>query len=374
MGTRNLDKIFEPQRIAVIGASDERPKVGWTVLRNLIGAGFGGVVYPVNSKREAVQGIQAHPNVAALPRPADLAVICTPAPTVPGLIRECGEAGIMGIVILTAGFRETGSVGREIEDQIRAEWRKFDGMRIVGPNCLGVIAPHVHLNASFAADSPAPGHIALISQSGALCTSLLDWAAGQNVGFSYFVSIGNMLDVSFGDLIDYFGEDPMTKSAILYVESVPEARSFMSAARAFSRTRPLVAYKAGRFAESAHAAASHTGAMAGEDAVCDAAFKRAGIERRKKFIGVGRLVADANHDTAEFALLVADAWQNHGLGLRLTDHCLDIARRWEVKRIIAETSLDNPRMIGIFEQRGFRVERRLEDRVVAVEMALWPQA
>jgi acetyltransferase len=279
MSIRNLDRIFKPQRIAVIGASDERPKVGWTVLRNLIGAGFGGVVYPVNSKREAVQGIQAHPNVAALPRPADLAVICTPAPTVPGLIRECGEAGIMGIVILTAGFRETGSAGRQIEEQIRAESRKFDGMRIIGPNCLGVIAPHVQLNASFAADSPAPGHIALISQSGALCTSLLDWAAKHNVGFSYFVSIGNMLDVSFGDLIDYFGEDPATKSAILYVESIPAARSFMSAARAFSRTKPLVAYKAGRFAESAHAAASHTGAMAGEDAVCDAAFKRAGIER-----------------------------------------------------------------------------------------------
>src|SRR5262249_19008023 len=160
-----------------------------------------GVVYPVNARREAVQGIQAYPHVGALPRPADLAVICTPAPTVPGLIHECGEAGIMGVVILTAGFRETGSAGREIEEQIRAEWRKFDGMRIIGPNCLGVIAPHVQLNASFAADSPAAGQVALISQSGALCTSLLDWAAKQNVGFSYFVSIGNMLDVSFGDLI-----------------------------------------------------------------------------------------------------------------------------------------------------------------------------
>jgi acetyltransferase len=226
-----------------------------------------------------VQGIQAHPHVGALPRPVDLAVICTPAPTVPGLIRQCGEAGILGLVILSAGFRETGSAGHDLEEEIRREWRRFDGMRIIGPNCLGIIAPHIRLNASFAADMPQPGHIGLISQSGALCTSLLDWAARQNVGFSYFVSIGNMLDVSFGDLIDYFGEDPATKSAIMYVETVSEARGFMSAARAFSRTKPLVAYKAGRFAESAHAAASHTGAMAGEDAVCDAAFRRAGIER-----------------------------------------------------------------------------------------------
>lgn len=279
MSVHNLDKIFRPQRIAVIGASDERPKVGWTVLRNLIGAGFGGVVYPVNARREAVQGIQAHAHVGALPRQADLAVICTPAPTVPGLIRECGEAGISGIVILSAGFRETGEAGRVFEEQLREEWSKFDGMRIIGPNCLGIMAPHIRLNASFAADTPLPGHIALISQSGALCTSLLDWAGKQNIGFSYFVSIGNMLDVGFGDLIDYFGDDPATKSAILYVESISEARNFMSAARAFSRTKPLVAYKAGRFAESAHAAASHTGAMAGEDAVCDAAFQRAGIER-----------------------------------------------------------------------------------------------
>lgn len=279
VSVRNLDKIFKPQRIAVIGASEVRSKVGWTVLRNLIGAGFGGVVYPINAKREAVQGIQAHPHVSALPNRVDLAIICTPASTVPGLIRECGEAGIMGIVILSAGFRETGPAGQVLENQIREEWRRFDGMRIIGPNCLGIIAPHVRLNASFAADAPQAGHIALISQSGALCTSLLDWAAKQNVGFSYFVSIGNMLDVGFGDLIDYFGEDPATKSAILYVESVTEARGFMSAARAFSRTKPLVAYKAGRFAESAHAAASHTGAMAGEDAVCDAAFQRAGIER-----------------------------------------------------------------------------------------------
>ncbi|RPI73854.1 MAG: GNAT family N-acetyltransferase, partial [Planctomycetaceae bacterium] len=279
MSIRNLDFIFNPKRIAVIGASDDKSKVGYMVLRNLITTGFNGVVYPVNSQREAISGILAYPRVSALPRVPDLAVICTPSHTVPGLVRDCGEAGVRGLVILSAGFREGGQEGKDLEDQITVERKKFPNLRIIGPNCLGVIAPHVGLNASFAADTPRPGHIALISQSGALCTSLLDWAVQQQIGFSHFVSIGNMLDVGFGDLIDYFGEDPHTKSIILYVESITDARGFMSAARAFSRSKPIVAYKAGRFLESAHAAASHTGAMAGEDSVCNAAFERAGIER-----------------------------------------------------------------------------------------------
>jgi acetyltransferase len=279
MSIRNLDCIFHPKRIAVIGASDDRSKVGYTVLRNMVLAGFDGVVYPVNPHREAVQGIQSHACVAALPKPADLAVICTPARGVPGLVRECGEAGIHGVVILSAGFRETGPEGRILESEIASVRARFNDLRIIGPNCLGVIAPHAGVNVSFAADLPRAGSVALISQSGALCTSLLDWAVEHHVGFSYFVSIGNMIDVGFGDLIDYFGEDPQTESILLYAESISDARTFMSAARAFARTKPIVAYKAGRFSESAHAAASHTGAMAGEDAVCEAAFQRAGIER-----------------------------------------------------------------------------------------------
>lgn len=279
MSVRNLSHIFQPQRIAVIGASDDPSKVGFQVLRNLITNGFGGVVYPVNSQREAVQGIQAYPTLAAVPRVPDLAVICTPGKTVPAVIHDCGKAGVHGVVILSAGFREAGAEGLELERQVREARRQYDGMRIIGPNCLGVIAPGLNLNASFAADSPKLGSIALISQSGALCTSLLDWAVQQGIGFSYFVSIGNMLDVSFGDLIDYFAADPQTRSIILYIESITDAQGFMSAARAFARNKPIVAYKAGRFAASAHAAASHTGAMVGEDAVCDAVFHRAGIER-----------------------------------------------------------------------------------------------
>ncbi len=279
MSIRNIDKILNPKRVAVIGASNKRGGVGYTVLHNLITGGFSGVVYPVNPKSESVQGIQAYPDIASLPNPPDLAVICTPAPTVPGIIEQCGRAGTRGIAILSAGFRETGKEGMKLEKQIQKIARKYDGMRIVGPNSLGVIVPRIGLNASFAATMPRPGHLAFISQSGALCTSVLDWADQQNVGFSYFVSIGNMLDVSFAHLIDYAAEKGDTKSVMLYVESIPEARLFTSAARAYARTMPLVAYKAGRFAESAAAASSHTGALAGEDDVYDAAFKRAGIER-----------------------------------------------------------------------------------------------
>jgi acetyltransferase len=274
-----LDRIFKPQRIALFGANENPKGVGCTVLRNIVGAGFRGVVYPVSPNMEAILGIHAYPDIAKFPRTPDLAVICTAAPQVPALVRECGEAGILGLVIISAGFREVGDEGRALEEQIRAEQSRFDGMRIIGPNCLGIIAPGIGLNASFATATPKKGKIAFLSQSGALCTSVLDWALEENIGFSYFVSVGNTLDVDFGDLIDYFGEDDETESILLYIESLREARHFMTAARAFARRKPIVAYKAGRFTESAAAAASHTGAMAGEDAVYEAAFQRCGIAR-----------------------------------------------------------------------------------------------
>lgn len=279
MSTHNLSNIFRPERVAVIGAGSDADSVGAIVLRNLIDSGFGGVVFPVNPHREAVHGIQAYPDVAALPTPPDLAVVCTPAPTVAPIVRACGEAGIPGLLVLSAGFRETGADGAELERQVAAEAARFPGMRIVGPNCLGSIVPGARLNASFAGQMPQEGQIAFVSQSGALCTSILDWANERGIGFSHFISVGNMLDVDFGDLIDYLGRDPQTRSIILYIESITEPRKFMSAARAFTRSFPIVAFKSGRFAESARAAASHTGALAGEDEVYDAVFQRAGIER-----------------------------------------------------------------------------------------------
>ena len=205
------------------------------MLKNLIGSGFAGVVYPVNSRYEAVQGIHAY-DVKSLPRTPDLAVICTPAATVPDLLEQCGEAGILGVIIISAGFKETGEEGQRLEERLKETIQKFEGMRVIGPNCLGIIVPSLRLNASFAAAMPPDGHVAFISQSGALCTSVLDWALEEGIGFSYFVSIGNMVDVTFEDLIDYFDGDERTRSIILYVESITEARRFMSAARAFSRT------------------------------------------------------------------------------------------------------------------------------------------
>jgi len=279
MNIHNLGSIFNPHRVALIGVTTNPNSVGGKVLINLVSGGFRGVVYPVNPDTEAVMGIPCYPDVSALPKVPDLAIICTAAAKVPAIVGECGAIGIRGIIIMSAGFREAGEEGKRLEEQIGAMIRQYKGMRVIGPNCLGIIVPGLKLNASFASGMPAPGNIAFISQSGALCTSVLDWALEGRIGFSQFVSIGNSIDVEFGDLIDYFGEDENTKCIILYVESIGNPRRFMTAARAFARKKPIIVYKAGRFPESAQVAASHTGAMASEDAVYDAAFQRAGLAR-----------------------------------------------------------------------------------------------
>lgn len=283
MAIKKLDSIFRPKRIALVGVSNNPDSVGGITLRNLVGGGFNGVVYPVNPRREAVFGIPCYPDVKSLPKTPDLAVIMTAAEAVPQLVQDCGEAGIHGVIIMSAGFKESGDEGKKLEEQVKAEKAKFPDMRIVGPNCLGILVPGLNMNVSFAQTMPKKGHVAFISQSGALCTSVLDWAYESNIGFSNFVSIGNSMDVSFGDLIDYFGQDPNTKSIVLYVESIVNARTFMSAARAFSREKPIIVYKSGRFPESAAAAASHTGAMASEDSVYDTVFRRAGLARVFEF-------------------------------------------------------------------------------------------
>jgi len=275
----NLDRMFAPRRIAVIGASDTAGKVGHTVMRNLVTGGFAGDIYPINPKRKTVFERPAFASIDATPEPADLAIIATPAKTVPGLIDAAGQAGVPTIMLLSAGFGEAGDEGRDLDRKVRQAAARYKGMRLLGPNCLGLMVPGLKLNASFAAASPQPGHVAFVSQSGALCTSVLDWALEHQIGFSHFVSIGNMLDINFSDLIDYLGQNEQVRSIILYIESIKDHRRFMSAARAFARNKPIIAYKAGRFAQSAEAAASHTGAMAGEDDVFDAAFERAGIER-----------------------------------------------------------------------------------------------
>ena len=278
MGVENLDRLFNPKRIAVIGASDREGSVGAKLLQNLVGVGYKGAVYPVNPFRPTVQGIAAYPTIERIPRQVELAIIATPAHTVPQIVEECGRAGVSALVIISAGFKEAGGEGEKFEKQI-LELKNQYNMRMIGPNSLGVMRPSIKLNASFANKAADLGKIAFISQSAALCASVLDWASEAHVGFSAVASVGSMLDVDFGDLIDYFGTDPKTKSIVLYIESIKSARKFMSAARGFARAKPIVVVKAGRFPESAEAAICHTGALCGEDAVYDAAFRRAGIVR-----------------------------------------------------------------------------------------------
>ncbi len=328
MSIRNLDKIFEPHRIAVIGASDAPTSVGYTVLRNLVGSGFRGVVYPVNPKREAVQGIQAYKDIPSLPHAADLAVICTPATTVPALdtpVRRGRHQGHCDHLGRLPRNRRRRAQTRTARPPGATQVRRHENSRPELPGRSSCRA--INLNASFAAATPAKGHIGFISQSGALCTSVLDWALDEGIGFSYFVSVGNMLDVSMGDLIDYFGSATETHSIILYIESISEAREFMSAARAFARTKPIVAYKAGRFAESAQAAASHTGAMAGVDAVYEAAFQRAGIERIfqiEDMFNCAELLARQQPPKGDRLAIITNAG---GPGVMTTDALIDRGRR-----------------------------------------------
>jgi len=273
-----LDSIFAPKNVAHIGASESPGSVGRTLLWNLISNPFGGAVFPVNPKRSSVLGIKAYPNMAALPERVDLAVITTPAPSVPGLIAECVDAGVKGAIIISAGFKETGKAGIELERQVMEHARRGN-MRIIGPNCLGVMSSLSNLNATFASAMIKKGKVGFISQSGALCTAVLDWSLQENVGFSAFVSIGSMLDVGWGDLIYYLGDDPNTESIVIYMETIGDARAFLSAAREVALAKPIIVIKPGRTAGAAKAAASHTGSLTGSDEVLEIAFRRSGALR-----------------------------------------------------------------------------------------------
>jgi acetyltransferase len=275
---QQLDAIFRPETVAVIGATDRPGSVGRTIMWNLVSSPFGGTVFPVNSRRPNVLGIKAYPSVSAVPAKVDLAVIVAPAPAVPGIMGECVDARVECAIIISAGFRETGPEGVELERRVLEEARR-GRMRIVGPNCLGVMKPPSGFNATFAGAIARPGNVALLSQSGALLTAILDQSFMENVGFSALVSVGSMMDVGWGDLIYYLGDDPETKSIVIYMESVGDARSFLSAAREVALTKPIIAIKAGRTEAAGKAAASHTGSLTGSDEVLDAAFSRSGVLR-----------------------------------------------------------------------------------------------
>ena len=273
-----LDVFFRPRNVAVIGATEDQTGVGRSILSNLKQTSFGGIVYPVNPKHSQVLGLPCYPSLREIPERVDLAVIATPAKTVPGVIGECAAAGVEGAVIISAGFKEIGERGAALEREILTEARRSK-LRIVGPNCLGIMSPHHGLNATFASSMARPGHLGFISQSGALCTAILDWSQRELLGFSAFVSVGSMLDVGWADLIQYLGDDPKTHSIVIYMESIGDARAFLSAAREVALSKPIIVIKPGRTAAAAKAAASHTGALTGHDEVLDAAFRRCGVVR-----------------------------------------------------------------------------------------------
>ena len=272
----NLDYIFNPKTIAVIGASEKPKTVGRTIFENLINSADKREIFAINPKRDTILGHKSYKNIKDVPKKVDLVVIATPSITVPQIIKDCEEASVCGAIIVSAGFKELGKSGQKLEDEIKANQKNI---RIIGPNCLGIMSPNINLNATFAKDMAKKGNIAFISQSGALGTAVLDWSLKENIGLSSFVSIGSMIDVDWGDLINYFGDDPDTRSILIYMENVSDARSFLSAAREVALTKPIILIKAGKTNESAKAAKSHTGALMGSSDVFDAALKRVGVLR-----------------------------------------------------------------------------------------------
>jgi acetyltransferase len=273
-----LDAMFAPASVAVVGATSRPATVGRTVLENLLRGSFHGKVFAVNAKHAEVLGLRAHHSVLDIPQQVDLAVVATPASTVPKIIAECAEAKVKSVVVISAGFKEHGAQGAALEEEIKTLLGP-SSLRLVGPNCLGIMNPRIGLNATFAKDAPQAGSVAFLSQSGALLSSILDWSQREQVGFSAIVSTGSMLDVGWADLLYHFGDDPHTKSILLYMESVGDARSFLSAAREVALSKPIIVIKAGRSEAASRAAASHTGALTGSDEVLDAAFRRCGVLR-----------------------------------------------------------------------------------------------
>ncbi len=278
MSLHYLHPLFNPRSVAVFGASEREESVAGVIYRNMKKSGFTGQVFPINPKHDTIYGDKCYPSAGELPVTPDLAIIATPAPSVPTILEECGKRGVRHAVVLTAGFRETGPKGAALEEQVMAVARRH-GIRFVGPNCLGVQRPAIGLNATFSLGTALPGDLALVSQSGAICTAMLDWAESNGIGFSSVISTGASADLDFGEILDYLAQDHATRGILLYIEGIRDARRFMSALRATSRFKPVVLVKVGRHAAGSKAVQSHTGALVGSDAVFDALVRRAGVVR-----------------------------------------------------------------------------------------------
>jgi len=325
MGPHYLDRLFAPRAIAVFGASDRKDSVGGHVLRNVLAAGFDGPVFPINPKHDSVAGRRCFHTIGETDAPVDLAVIATPAATVPAIIHECGEHGVRAAIIHSAGFNEgqEKTTGIELETALLAEARRYH-MRLLGPNCLGLIRPATKLNATFTNNTARSGSLALVSQSGALCTAILDWAEAHHVGFSAVVSLGSGADIDFGDLLDYLAVDPATRSILLYIEGIRQSRRFLSALRVAARLKPVVVVKAGRHAAGSRAALSHTGALVGADDVFDAALARAGAVRAmtiEQLFSAAELLATKYRARGQRLAIVTNAG---GPGVLAADRAADL--------------------------------------------------
>ncbi|HSN81761.1 MAG TPA: bifunctional acetate--CoA ligase family protein/GNAT family N-acetyltransferase [Polyangiales bacterium] len=323
MRSHDLERLFDPRSVAVFGASERPDAVAARVFENLHRADFEGELYPINPKHETVLGHRCYPDIESIGASVDLAVVATPARTVPEIIHRCGEHGVSAAIVLTAGFRESGPRGRKLEREMLAEARRYR-MRLIGPNCLGVVRPSVKLNATFSKDDALPGGLALVSQSGAICTAILDWANSRRIGFSALVSMGDASDVDFGDMLDYLALDAKTQAILLYVEGVGDARSFMSGLRAAARLKPVVIVKAGRHSEGLKAAVSHTGALVGSDDVFDAAIRRAGAVRAMtidQLFAAAQLLSKRRHVKGDRLAMVTNAG---GPGVMATDRAVDL--------------------------------------------------
>jgi len=314
----NLNIFFRPKTIALIGATDRLDSVGRTLLENLLNSSFSGVIYPVNPKGEDLLGIKTYTHIKKINKPVELAIIATPADTIAEIIEDCVSVGIKGAVIISAGFRETGVEGIALEKKI-LEIAQKGNMRIIGPNCLGVMSPVTGLNATFTSQMAKLGKVAFLSQSGALCTAILDWSLEENLGFSAFVSLGSMLDIGWGEMISYLGNDPNTESIVIYMESIINTSSFLLAARGVALTKPIIVLKAGRNQESAKAAQSHTGSLSGDDEVLDAAFARCGVLRVdsiEDLFNISELLAKEPHLKGKRLTVITNAG---GPGVLATD-------------------------------------------------------
>ena len=323
MNTHYLAPLFTPGSIVLFGASDREDSVGGIVFKNLLSSGFEGSIYAVNPKRDVIQGQPAFKSLEQIEGSIDLAVVATPAPSIPAIVEACGERGIGMMLVLSAGFRETGPEGRRLEDKVTQMASRY-GIRLMGPNCLGIIRPDIGLNATFGNNNAVPGNLALVSQSGAICTAILDWAAQNEIGFSTVVSTGIAADLDFGDYLDYLVTDPKTKAILLYIEGVYDSRRFMSSLRAAARIKPVIALKVGRHAAGAEASASHTGALVGSDDTFSAALSRSGVLRVEtigQLFAAARALSSSHHRRPSERLVIIT--NGGGPGVMAADRAVD---------------------------------------------------